>query len=49
MGETVMVDEWFKTQSVNPLNYLSRKERDSAFKKFSQILANQKGIQIITP
>jgi hypothetical protein len=49
MGETVTMDEWFKTQSVNPSNYLPKKERVSAIKKFSGVLANQEGIQIITP
>ena len=49
MGESVTVEEWFRTQSVNPLNYLPRKERDLALKKFSKILANQEGIQIISP
>ena len=47
MGETVTVEEWFKTQSVNPLNYLSEKEKVSAVRKFSKILANQEGIQVI--
>jgi hypothetical protein len=49
MGEPVSVEEWFKTQSVNPLNFLPKKERDSAIKKFSKILANQGCIKIIKP
>jgi hypothetical protein len=49
IGEPVSVEEWFKTQSANALNYLSKKEKVSEIEKFSKILANQEGIQIITP
>jgi hypothetical protein len=48
MGETVTVEEWFKTQSVNPLNCLPKKEKVSAVRKFSKILGNQEGIEIIS-
>jgi hypothetical protein len=47
MGEPVTVDEWFQTQSVNPLDYLDDKEKASTVKKFSKILANQTCIEII--
>jgi hypothetical protein len=49
MGEPVSVEEWFKTQSVNPLNYLPKKEKGSVIKKFSEILANQESVEIIKP
>jgi hypothetical protein len=29
MGEPVMVEEWFQTQSVNPLNFMDEKEKAS--------------------
>ena len=47
MGEPVTVDEWFKTQSVNPLDYLESEEKASAIKKFSKMLASQDCIKII--
>jgi hypothetical protein len=47
MGEPVTVEEWFKTQSVNPLDYLSEKEKAATVKKISRMLANQRCIEII--
>jgi len=47
MGQPVTVGEWFKTQSVNPLDYLEEKEKASTIKKFSKMLANQRCIEII--
>jgi hypothetical protein len=47
MGEPVTVEEWFKTQSVNPLNYLEDEEKTSGMKKVSKILARQSCIEII--
>lgn len=47
MGEPVTVEDWFRTQSVNPLGYLNEKEKASTVKKISKFLANQSGIVII--
>jgi hypothetical protein len=49
LGQPVTVDEWFKTQSVNPLDYLEGKEKASAVKKISKMLASQGCIEIISP
>lgn len=49
VGETVTAKEWFKTQSVNPLDYLPEKVKESTLKKFSKMLANQRCIEIIKP
>ena len=47
MGETVTVEDWFKTQSVNSLGYLNEKEKASTVKKISRMLASQRCIEII--
>lgn len=47
MGEPVTVKEWLQTQSANALSLLSEKEKDSAVKKISKILANQRGIKVL--
>ena len=49
MGETVVVDEWFENQSVNPLDYMDAAEKKSTIKKFATKLANQGCIKIIKP
>lgn len=49
MGEPISVEEWFKTQSVNPLDYMAENEKDSTVKKFSKKLADQSGIEVISP
>jgi hypothetical protein len=49
MGETVTVEEWFKTQSPNALSLLSEKEKASEIKKLSKILANQRCIEVLKP
>jgi len=49
MGEPVTVEEWFQTQSVNPLTFMDEREKASAIKKFSKRLANQRCIEIISP
>ena len=47
MGEAVTADEWFKKQSVNPLDYLEGKEKASTVKKISKMLASQRCIEIL--
>ena len=49
MGEPVTVEEWFKNQSANPLNYMDEKQKASAIRKMSARLANQSCIKIIFP
>jgi len=48
MGEPITVEEWFKAQSVNPLNFMNEKERPSAIKAMSERLSNQKCIEIVS-
>ncbi|MFZ1073467.1 MAG: hypothetical protein WAO21_08535 [Verrucomicrobiia bacterium] len=48
MGEPVTVDEWFQTQSVNPLNFMDEKEKPSAIKMMTKKLSNQSCIKIIS-
>jgi hypothetical protein len=48
MGESVTVDEWFQTQSVNPLNFMNEKEKASAIKTMTKKLSNQSCIEIIS-
>jgi hypothetical protein len=47
MGEPISVEEWFKRQSVNPLDFVEEKEKASTVKKISEMLANQGCIEII--
>ena len=47
MGEPITVEEWFKTQSVNPLDYVEGEEKASTAKKISRMLASQGCIEII--
>ena len=49
MGETVMVEDWFKTQSANSLGHLNEKEKVSTVKKISRMLADQRCIEVISP
>ena len=49
MGEPVTVEDWFKTQAVNSLGYLNEKEKASIVKKISKKLADQSGIEVISP
>ena len=49
IGELVTADEWFRTQSVNPLDYLPESAKKSALKKFSKMLADQSCIEVIKP
>jgi hypothetical protein len=48
MGEPVTVDEWFQTQSVNPLNFMNEKEKATAVKTMAKRLANQSYVEIIS-
>jgi hypothetical protein len=47
MGEPVTAEDWFKTQSVNSLDYMNEKEKASPVKKISKMLASQECIEII--
>ena len=47
LGESVTVEEWFKTQSVNPLSYMDEEEMAIAIKTMTKKLSNQKCIKII--
>ena len=47
MGEKITVEEWFQTQSVNPLNFMNDKEKASAIKAMTKKLSSQSCIEII--
>ena len=48
-GEPVTVDEWFQTQSVNPLILLDDNEKQTAIKMMTKRLSNQRCIEVISP
>ena len=48
MGEPVTVDEWFQTQSVNPLNFMDDKQKASAIKTMTKKLSNQSCIEMVS-
>jgi len=48
MGEKVTVEEWFQTQSVNPLHFIDGEQKASAIKMMVKKLSNQSCIEIIS-
>jgi len=48
MGEPVSVEEWFQSQTVNPLTLFNEKQKASATKMMAKKLANQDCIKVIS-